>query len=140
MLRISYVDTGAVDSGPFDLRLTPDHVIHADGEFIAAAEVRPGAALRGNLTVVAVRPTADAVVNPLTTSGTILVAPEGGGTPVLASTYPDWIAAYLLAATCVPLPFSLCNMMSHQFPTATQAIRARRRARDARMPPPAHHP
>ena len=134
MLRISYVDVGAVQGGSHDLRLTPNQVIHADGEFIAAAAVSPGAALRGNLTVVAVIPAIDSVVNPLTTTGTILVAPDGGGAPVLASTYPDWIAAYLLAATCVPLPFSLCNMFSHQFPTATQASRpAREIPHDARV-------
>ena len=56
------------------------------------------------------------MINPLTTSGKILT--QGG---VLASTYPEWIASYMLASS-MPLPLSLSNLLSHIFPTTTQAF------------------
>ena len=44
------------------------------------------------------------VINPLTSSGKILT--QGG---VLASTYPEWVADYMLSSYLVPLPLSLSN-------------------------------
>ena len=56
------------------------------------------------------------VINPLTTSGKILT--QGG---VLATTYPEWVAEYMLSSYLVPLPVSLSNAISYLFPETTQA-------------------
>ena len=56
------------------------------------------------------------VINPLTTSGKILT--QGG---VLASTYPEWVAEYMLSSYLVPLPLSLSNALSYLFPETAQA-------------------
>ena len=56
------------------------------------------------------------VINPLTTSGKILT--QGG---VLASTYPEWVAEYMLSSYLVPLPLSLSNLLSYLFPETAQA-------------------
>ena len=71
------------------------------------------------------------VINPLTTSGKILT--QGG---VLASTYPEWIAEYMLSSYLAPLPVSLSNLISYLFPETTQAYY------DAVLEPffTAHHP
>ena len=62
-----------------------------------------------------------AVVNPLTTSGTILAAGPTGA-PVLASVFPEWIAHLLHGASLpYPLPLSGAAAASHLFPAAVQA-------------------
>ena len=58
----------------------------------------------------------EVIMNPLTTSGKILT--QGG---VLASTYPEWVAEYMLSSYLVPLPLSLSNLLSYLFPETAQA-------------------
>jgi hypothetical protein len=97
------------------LALTPDHVLALDGAFVPARNAAPGSKL-GASEVSRVAYTAGEVINPLTASGKILT--QGG---VLASTYPEWIADYMLSSVLVPLPLSLSNLISYLFPETTQA-------------------
>jgi len=94
-------------------------VILADGAFVAAREVVPGAML-GEYTVTAVSRAYDGVVNPITVAGTILAA-AAEGKPVLASVYPEWIASHMLSS-CMPLPLSLSNLLALAFPATAQAF------------------
>jgi len=98
-----------------DVKLTPDHVLEVDGHFAAARSARVGSKL-GDREVSSVTTTTGAVINPLTASGKILTS-----SGILASTYPEWIAEYMLTASFVPLPVSLSNMLSYLFPEATQS-------------------
>ena len=113
-----------------ELELTPDHVLEVDGAFVAARNVVPGSKLDG-AEALRVTATAAEIINPLTASGKILT--QGG---VVASTYPEWIADYMLTSSLVPLPFSLANGLSYLFPETTQAYY------DAMLEPffTAHHP
>jgi len=96
------------------LEITSDHVLAVDGNFVAAREARPGTRL-GQSEVHRVTESYGGIINPLTASGKILA--QGG---VLASTYPEWIADYMLS-TYVPLPISISNLLSYLFPATTQA-------------------
>jgi len=96
-----------------ELSLTPDHVLEVDGKFVPARLASTGSKL-GESEVSRVTAKAGDVINPLTTSGKILT--QGG---VLASTYPEWIAEYMLSSHLVPLPLSLS--LSYLFPETTQA-------------------
>jgi len=98
-----------------ELALTPDHVLEVDGSFVSARLVAPGCKL-GESEVARVAAARGEVVNPLTASGKILT--QGG---VLASTYPEWIADYMLSSSLVPLPLSLSNLISYVLPETTQA-------------------
>jgi hypothetical protein len=97
-----------------ELSLTPDHVLEVDGEFVPARLASAGSKL-GESEVSRVTTKAGEVINPLTTSGKILT--QGG---VLASTYPEWVAEYMLSSYLVPLPLSLSNVISYLFPELTQ--------------------
>jgi len=96
------------------LALTPDHVLAVDGAFVPARNAAPGSKL-GESEVSRVASTAGEVINPLTASGKILT--QGG---VVASTYPEWIAEYMLSSAIAPLPLSLSNLASYLFPETTQ--------------------
>jgi len=96
------------------LSITPDHVLSVDGKFVPARRVIVGSNLSEH-EVVSVTLTTGAVINPLTASGKILT--QGG---ILSSTYPEWIADYMLSSALFPLPFSVSNMLSYLFPEATQ--------------------
>jgi len=98
-----------------ELSLTPDHVLEVDGVFVPARLASAGTML-GDSEVSRVTVTAGEVINPLTTSGKILT--QGG---VLATTYPEWVAEYMLSSRLVPLPISLSNLLSYVFPETTQA-------------------
>jgi len=97
------------------LSLTPDHVLEVDGKFVPARMVAAGSKL-GESEVSRVVASVGEVINPLTTSGKILT--QGG---VLASTYPEWVAEYMLSSYLVPLPLSLSNLLSYLFPETAQA-------------------
>ena len=129
------------------LSLTPDHVLEVDGkarlmltpflpsptalpppptshnlppqpplpQFVPARMVAAGSKL-GESEVSRVVASVGEVINPLTTSGKILT--QGG---VLASTYPEWVAEYMLSSYLVPLPLSLSNLLSYLFPETAQA-------------------
>jgi hypothetical protein len=103
-----------ITAGAADVKLTPDHVLAVDGEMAAARTVVVGSKL-GEFPVSRITSTSGAVINPLTASGKILT--EGG---ILASTYPEWIADYMLSSTLFPLPISLSNAFSYLFPEKTQ--------------------
>ena len=62
------------------------------------------------------------VINPVTVSGTI-VAAGATGRPVVSSTYPEWIAQYMLEQNngYYPLPVSMSNMLAYLFPATAQA-------------------
>jgi len=99
------------------ISVTPDHVIEVDGnKFAAARTVGVGSKL-GEQEVVRVTSAKGEIINPLTASGKILT--QGG---ILATTYPEWVADYMLASSLFPLPFSLSNALSYLFPTTTQAF------------------
>jgi len=98
-----------------ELSLTFDHVLEVGGQFVPARLASAGTKL-GKSVVSRATTTMGEVINPLTTSGKILT--QGG---VLASTYPEWIAEYMLSSYLVPLPFSMSNLISYLFPETTQA-------------------
>jgi len=103
------------------LALTPDHVLWADGAFRATSEIRAGSVLEPASKVTKVAAATHAVVNPLTTSGTILAAGPAGG-PVVASVFPEWIAHLLHGASLpYPLPLSGAAAASYLFPASVQA-------------------
>jgi len=97
------------------ISLTGDHVLEVDGNFVPARLALPGSKL-GASEVSRVTTASGEVVNPLTTSGKILT--QDG---VLATTYPEWVAEYMLSSYLVPLPLSLSNLISYLFPETTQA-------------------
>ena len=84
-------------------------------QFVPARMVAAGSKL-GESEVSRVVASVGEVINPLTTSGKILT--QGG---VLASTYPEWVAEYMLSSYLVPLPLSLSNLLSYLFPETAQA-------------------
>lgn len=108
-----------IDYGVGLLELTPDHVIKADGEFVAAREVEAGSML-GEYEVMAVTRGVAEVINPITVAGTILAAGKEGK-PVVASVYPEWVASRMLSSA-VPLPLSLSNLLAYLFPETAQAF------------------
>lgn len=96
--------------------LTPDHVLSVDGQFAPARNVVVGSKL-GEHGVTRVSSKLGLVINPLTVSGKILAQDS-----VLATTYPEWIADYMLSSRVFPLPLSLSNALSFLFPETTQAF------------------
>lgn len=116
MVRVEY-DSG---HGGGSLELTPDHVMHLDDKFAPARDVRPGDRFSPNTTVTLVGHTHTSIINPVTTSGTILAA-GATGDPVLSSVYGEWIAAYMLGVTVFPLPVSLSSYLAFVFPAHVQA-------------------
>jgi len=103
------------------LTLTPDHVVYADGAFQPAGNVGVGALLEPASKVTKVSKGAHGIVNPLTTSGTILAAGPTGA-PVVSSALSEWIADLVLGSTLYPLPFSLAAAASYLFPHSVQAF------------------
>jgi len=79
----------------------------------AAREAVVGSKL-GDAEVARVSRSTGKIINPLTASGKI----EANG--VLAATYPEWIAHWMLDSTLYPLPLSLGNALSLLFPLKTQ--------------------
>ena len=102
------------------LAVTPDHVIYADGIFKPAAQVGIGAVLEPPSKVTKVTKALHGIVNPLTTSGTILAAGPTGA-PVVALIAGDWIADLILESTVYPLPISVSAAASYFFPAGVQA-------------------
>ena len=110
------------------LTVTPDHVLRIDGAFAPARTAHVGSVLSmhgGDSVVTRVSGGAtEAIINPITTSGTILAADETGA-PVLASVYGEWIASYLLhSRSLYPLPASLGSGLSLLFPSLVQVKNA----------------
>jgi len=101
-----------------ELTLTPDHVIQVDGKWASAREVRVGSLLSGGRAVEAVVPGREGIINPITTSGTILAASKTGE-PVLATVYGDWIAHYVLTSSLYPA-LSIASALSYLFPEFVQ--------------------
>ena len=93
------------------LSLTPYHVLLVDGAFVPAREAKPGSTLTltdGKAAVVErVTETHGAVINPVTTSGTVVA--DG----VVATTHPEWTWPFR------PLP--LFYAASATFPATAQA-------------------
>ena len=102
------------------LALTPDHVLLADGAFRSAAEVMEGSVLEPMSKVRKITQATHRVVNPLTTSGTILAAGPTGA-PVVASVLPEWSASFLRSSSMYPFPFSAAAVVSYLFPESVQA-------------------
>jgi len=92
------------------ISLTPDHVLAVNGAFVAAREAVIGSKL-GNSEVTRVTASTGSIINPLTTSGMIMA--DG----VLASTYPEWIASYMIGRSTA----SASSALSFLFPATTQA-------------------
>ena len=103
------------------LTLTPDHVVYADGVFQPAGNVGVGALLEPASKVTKISKAAHGIINPLTTSGTILAAGPTGA-PVVSSALSEWIADLVLESTVYPLPYSLASAASFLFPHSVQAF------------------
>lgn len=105
------------------LSLTPDHVLLVDGAFAPARSARTGSVLTGargdTFTVMRVEAGHAGIINPITVAGTIL-AVGASGNPIVASTYGDWIADWLLGTTVWPLPFSFASALAFLFPVSVQ--------------------
>ena len=103
------------------LRLTSDHLLVVDGSFTPARLARVGSSLSladGTLTnITRVRSVSGRVINPVTSSGTILAA--AAGAPVLSSTHPEWSAPFTLASAAPAYP--CFQLLSYLFPQRTQA-------------------
>ena len=105
--------------------VTPDHVLLVDDAFIAARHVAVGMLLVGaeGQPLVVRHITSQkiaTVINPITTAGTMLAS--DAGTPVLASTHPEWVAHTMLDGVgSWLLPLSMSHALSYAFPTAAQA-------------------
>ena len=108
--------------------VTPDHVILVDGKFAPARTAAVGSTLRdargAELTIRSVSSSYGRVVNPITTSGTILAAAPDGGAAVVASVYGEWIyEAFLGPADLTSLAgSSLSATLSAAFPASAQAF------------------
>jgi len=100
------------------LSLTADHVVLADGEFVAAREVKVGSVLSSGAVVADVAPSTHTIINPITTSSKILAAGLEGA-PVVASTHPEWVNELLMA---YPVESSATNALSALFPAKVQAF------------------
>lgn len=113
LLRIETADGAAIT-------VTPEHVIAIDGAFVPAAEAAVGRSLSTGAISKVAHLEAGPVINPITSSGTILVADVHGGAPVLSSTYPEYIAGFLLALPT--FPFVGTRFLSRLAPAALQAF------------------
>lgn len=80
--------------------MTPDHAGFVDGMLVAAYDAQVGAFLTDAVQAVKkithVTKGEGAIINPVTTSGTILVS-DHGAAPVLAATNPYWVARITIA-------------------------------------------
>jgi len=106
--------------------LTPDHVLQVDHQFVPARHAHVGARLTSthNKTVVilSISHGFGDVINPLTTSGTILAAGSATGRPIVAATHPEWIALSMINGIGSRLlPWSACNALSRLAPEGAQA-------------------
>lgn len=111
LLKIETADGAA-------LTVTPDHVIFTDGEFVAASDAVIGKSLSAGV-VARVSEISGGIVNPVTTSGTILAADVAApGKPLLASTHPSWIASFMLSAPT--FPFVATRILARIAPEAVQ--------------------
>jgi len=106
--------------GGGSIELTPDHVILLDGNYAPAREARLGSRLSLGATVTRVGQGQDGIVNPITTSGTILAA-GATGAPMHATIFGEWIATFMLGASVYPLPVSLSSTLSFLFPAHVQS-------------------
>jgi len=98
--------------------VTPDHVIAVGGIFIPAAEAAVGDLLSAG-PITKISETVGAIINPVTTSGTILTADKDARTvPVLVATHPDWIASFMLNAPT--FPFVATHLLSRVAPEVVQ--------------------
>lgn len=112
LLRIETANGGA-------LTVTPDHTIALNGRFARASAARNGSALSTS-SVVRVTTTMGGIINPVTTSGTILAADKDAPhVPLLASTHPEWVAELFLSAPTFPLVAT--RLASYLAPKAAQA-------------------
>ena len=137
LLRLEYVPTSDDGALRGTIELTLDHVLSVDGRMVPAREVRVGSTLDagrrggdgggdsgGGLRVERVVESAEAgtVVNPQTTSGTILAA-GAHGPPVVATTFGEWIAGPMLSpAGRLACRFGASSALSYLLPQATQAF------------------
>jgi len=101
--------------GPL-LTLTPDHVLSIDGVFAPARDAKPGSCLSDGHTVDALTYSISGIINPVTTSGTILAA-HGRGPPILASTACEWSADIVLSSYPA---YTLSFAVAHVFPLHVQ--------------------
>jgi len=107
------------------LSCTPDHALFLDSALRAASEARVGSVLmnaRGEAVAVTsiTRMDSASVVNPITTTGTLLVSDEQASEAIVAASHPIWIAAHALDSR--PRSLSLCNALSFLFPKSTQTF------------------
>lgn len=115
LLRIETADGAAIT-------VTPDHVLALGGydAFTAASEAKIGSSLSAGV-VAKITNLSGGIINPVTTSATILVADAASPTqPLLASTHPEWSASLFLNTPA--FPFVATRLASYLAPYATQAF------------------
>ena len=113
------------------ITVTPDHVIHLNGKFSPAAKAVLGDSLSVSSGDVITRISKErgGIINPVTTSGTILVADDASqmrspnaamrSEPLLASTHPEWISSFML--TMPTFPFIATRLLATIAPSSMQA-------------------
>lgn len=103
------------------IECTPDHVLLVDGIFVPARHATIGSKLSladgGEATIERVVASSGGIINPVTTSGTILAAGQKG-LPIIASTHPEWSAEVLLANPGSP---PLFHLLAKHFPHTAQS-------------------
>ena len=107
------------------LTVTPDHLVWADGQLVAARHVRAGSTVVSgdgrDLVVHDVKPSVGAFVNPLLSKNLILAAGGVGDTPIRASTHSDWYASSMDYVRLAPFtgfrrrPPRSCNRATSRF-------------------------
>ena len=99
------------------LTLTPDHVLMLDGKFVAANQARIGMTLSSGAVVEAISHSTGGIINPVTVSGTILVA-DAGGDPVVAMNGNVQFADFSLSGYA---QYTLTYTLGGVFPAHSQA-------------------
>ena len=97
-----------------------DKLIHSH-DHLSVYHYQVGSSLSGSK-VTAISHGFAGVINPVTVSG-MIVAAGATGHPVVSSTYPEWIAQYMLEQNngYYPLPVSISNVLAYLFPATAQA-------------------
>mmetsp|Transcript_26176 Transcript_26176/g.43309 ORF Transcript_26176/g.43309 Transcript_26176/m.43309 type:complete len:497 (-) Transcript_26176:358-1848(-) len=99
------------------LTLTPDHVLYLDGAWLPARAAKAGSRLSNGLKVTAITFGTQAIINPITASGSILAAGPNDQ-PIVAATANEWLSDILLSG--YP-KYTLSFKLASAYPALVQA-------------------